>query len=310
MSIAIGKDGQIWSNGYGLSDLENFVPAKSSTTYRTASIAKPMTAVALMKLVERGKIDLDAPVQKFVPEFVESRWPVTPRQLLGHLGGVRHYRDSAEAALKDHYWSVSDAIKLFAADPVEHEPGTKYLYTTFGYVLLGRLIENLGGCAFMDCLKENVLAPAGMSSTQSDDVFRIVPNRSRGYQRTERGEVLNCVLHDTSYKIPGGGLLSTAPDLVRFAMAIDSGRLLRPESIAEMFRPLHTRDGVSTGYGLGWGTTEFSGQRAITHGGGQAGVSTVLVYLPERHTALAMMFNLEGVRADQLTRPIVDILFQ
>ena len=129
MSIAIAAGDQIWSAGYGLTDIENFVPVKAYSMYRLASISKPITATAVMQLVEKGKIDLDAPVQKYVPEFPAKQWPVTVRQLLGHLGGVRHYRDDAESSTTKHYGSIKEALSAFKDDPLALEPGTKYSYT-------------------------------------------------------------------------------------------------------------------------------------------------------------------------------------
>ena len=145
MSIAIAtRDGSIWSNGYGMADLENFVPAKASTVYRTASIAKPITAVAAMQLVESGALNLDAPIDTYVPSFPKKQWPITTRQLLGHLGGIRGYKDGAETYLTKHYWSLSEASMVFAEDPLLHEPGSKYFYSTFGYVLAGLAVEAAG----------------------------------------------------------------------------------------------------------------------------------------------------------------------
>ena len=311
MSIAISTgDGLIWSNGYGMSDLENFVPAKASTVYRTASIAKPMTAVAAMQLVETGALDLDMPVQTYVPGFPEKDWPISTRQLLGHLGGVRAYKDSAEMFLTKHYWSLSEAVKIFSEDPLVQEPGTKYLYSTFGYVLAGLVVENVAKQPFISYLQSHVFAPAGMKSTTADDVYALIPNRSRGYQKSGSDKILNAALADTSHKIPGGGLVSTAADLVAFALALGDGKLLKKETLETMFQPMTTKDGRSTGYGLGWGIGDFAGRRQVNHTGGQAGVSTMLRFLPSERVAIAMMFNLEGVSSNLLADRIIALILQ
>lgn len=304
MSIAIAKGGEIWSAGYGWADLENDVAVKASTLFRTASVAKPMTSIAAMSLVEAGKLDLDAPVKTYLPSFGQGR--MSMRQLLGHRGGIRAYRGE-EGALARHFPSLADALKIFEADAVVAEPGAAYLYSTFGYVLAGRVMEAATGTAFLDLLRASVLAKAGMTDTQADDLYRIIPGRARGYYKSAAGEVFNSAPHDTSYKIPGGGLLSTSPDLVRFAMALNTGKLLQPSSVDVLFTPQRTNDGKSTGYGLGWGIRVVDHRREMVHTGGQIGVSTILIYLPDQHAALAMMFNLENVKMDALASTVIEI---
>src|SRR5439155_19056924 len=135
LSAAIAASGKIaWGGGFGMSDLENFVPAKASTVYRLGSISKPITAVAAMQLVERGKLDLDAAIQIYVPSFPKKPWPITVRQLLGHLSGIRHYRGN-EIESTRHYASLVEGLAIFKDDPLLFEPGTKYSYTTYGYSL-------------------------------------------------------------------------------------------------------------------------------------------------------------------------------
>ena len=308
VAVAAGRD--IWTNGYGLADLENFVPAKAATVYRTASIAKPMTAVAIMQLAEQGKIDLDAPVQKYLPSFPTKQWPITTRQLLGHIAGVRHYKQPTESYLTEHFWTLTDAIRVFESDELMFEPGTKYGYTTFGYVLLGRIVEAVSGQDYMTYLGTHVLDPAGMKNTGMDDVYALIPNRSHGYQKNDKGSVVNAALADTSHKVPGGGLLSSAADLVRFAVAFRDGKLVQPRTRDEMLTPLKLRDGRTTGYGLGWGIGEFRGRRLISHAGGQAGVSTMLAFLPDHDLTVALMFNMEGVRVGPVLESVLAAVLQ
>ncbi len=182
LSIAVATDHRIrYANGFGVADLENSVPAMASTVYRTASIAKPMTATAVMQLAERDKLDLDAPIQKYCAAFPEKRWPVTTRQLLAHLGGVRHYKSGEEATGTHHYFTIEDALKLFKDEPLLYEPDTRFQYSTFGYNLLGCAIEGASGMMYEDYMCENVFRPAGMHATQSDNTFMVIPNRARGY---------------------------------------------------------------------------------------------------------------------------------
>jgi CubicO group peptidase (beta-lactamase class C family) len=311
LSVAIATDGTLrWSNGYGLADLENFVPAKASTVYRLGSISKPITAVAVMQLAERGKLDLDAPVQKYCPAFPQKQWPVTSRQLLGHLGGVRHYNSDAEFGSTRHYQTVVEGLSMFKDDPLLHQPGTKFSYTTHGYAVLGCVVEGASGMTFKDYVNENIFKPAAMDRIRVDDVFEIIPNRAQGYAKKQSGELQNSALADTSYKIPGGGFCSTVEDLVKFALAVQSGKLVQPQTVEQLWTKQKTADGKETAYALGFGVEERNGLKIVSHGGGQQRVSTMLYLVPERKIVIALMLNLEGAGGSvgRLTQQITDIL--
>ncbi len=295
LSAAIAIDRRTaWSEGFGMADLENSVPARANTVYRLASISKPITAVAVMQLAERGKLKLDDSIQIYVPAFPVKPWPVTVRGLLGHLSGVRHYTSLAEAQSTTHYTDVLGAIGVFAGDPLVCEPGTRYSYTTYGYTLLGGAVESASGMKFVEYLRENVFGPAGMEGIRDDNVYAIVPHRARGYRHTSSGEIENCALADTSNKIPGGGMISTAEDLVRFASAATGGTLLHRKSVAEMFTEQKTAEGKHISYGLGWNLFDIDGRRWAGHSGGQPGTSTMLLVEPAQGVAVALMANLEG----------------
>jgi serine beta-lactamase-like protein LACTB, mitochondrial len=308
LSAAIVTDRKLrWANGYGLADLENYVPAKSTTVYRLGSISKTITAVAVMQLVERGKLDLDAQIQKYCPDFPQKQWPVTARQLLGHLAGVR--QGDGEFLSTRHYNSVSDGLSMFKDDPLLHEPGTKFLYTTHGYAVLGCAVEGASGMKFADYVLANIFKPAGMDTMRVDDVFEIIPNRAQGYFKTQGGQLRNSTLADTSYKIPGGGFCSTVIDLARFAIAVQSASLVKQETLDQMWARQKTRDGKETVYGLGWGITERNSLKEIQHGGAQQRVSTYLYMIPEKGLAVVIMANMEGVGAslNRLSIQIADI---
>ena len=313
LSAAVVLDRKLlWSNGYGLSDVENYVPAKSSTAYRLGSISKPVTATAVMQLAERGKIDLDAPIQKYCPAFPQKQWQVTARLLLGHLSGVRHYKDDSEFESTRHYSSVVDGLAMFKDDPLGFEPGTKFGYTTHGYAVLGCAVEGASGMSFPDYVRDNIFKPAAMNRMRVDNVADIIPNRAQGYVKTQRGELRNSGLADTSYKIPGGGFISTVEDLAKFAIAMQSGTLVKKETLDQMWRSLKTSDGKDTNYGLGWSVETRNGMKEVHHGGAQQRVSTFLYTIPEKGLAVVLMANLENVGGglQSLCREIADILPQ
>jgi serine beta-lactamase-like protein LACTB, mitochondrial len=308
LSVAIVTDRKLrWSNGYGLADLENNVPAKSATVYRLGSISKSITAIAVMQLAERGKLDLDAPIQKYCPAFPQKQWPITARQLLGHLAGVRHYKGEAEFLSTRHYSSVVEGMDVFKDDPLLHEPGTKYFYTTHGYSILGCAVEGASGMKFADYVLANIFKPAGMDTMRVDDVFEIIPNRAQGYYKNQSGQLRNSTLADTSYKIPGGGFCSTVIDLARFAIAVQTAALVKQGTLEQMWTRQKTLDGKETSYGLGWGLSERNGLKEIQHGGAQQRVTTNLYMIPEKGLAVALMVNIEGASLNALSRQIADI---
>ena len=309
LTVAVGTRTRLaWAQGFGTADVENSVAAARDTAYRIGSISKPITAVAVMQLADRGKLDLDAPVQQYLPGFPAKPWPITARLLLAHLSGIRHYRSEEEVESTRHYTNLLDPLRVFANEPLLFEPGTNYSYSTYGYDLLGAVVESAAGMHFLDYLRANVFAPAGMEHTGEDNVYVIVPHRARGYRRNLEGGIENCALVDTSNKIPGGGLLSTAGDLIRFAAALERGDLVKPATRDRMFAPQRTRDGRPVPYGLGWAVVELDGKPWILHPGIQQGASACLLVSPATGLSVAVLANLEGVDMEPLAVRLAEIV--
>ncbi|GGA08685.1 serine hydrolase domain-containing protein [Dyella caseinilytica] len=300
LQIAITENGQIvYSKAFGTIDLENDVPATPQSLFRTGSLAKPLTAVAALSLADAGKLDLDAPIQKYCPRFPLKPWPVTTRELLSHTSGIRHYRDD-EIDSTQHYASITDGFSIFASDPLLFKPGTKYTYSTYGYSVAGCVIEGAARTSYFSYLQQHVLQPAGMSHTAIDNTFDIVPHRAHGYQYVD-GQVKNAGLMDSSYKIPGGGLDTTAEDLARLTSALMDHRILKPDTIASMWTPFKLASGQAAGigvepnaaYGLGWELTASNGHTIAWHTGSQQGCNDALALLPDRRFAIAVLTNME-----------------
>jgi serine beta-lactamase-like protein LACTB, mitochondrial len=301
-----------WSAGFGMTDLENSVPATSSTLFRLGSISKPITATAILQLWERGKLDLDAPVQKYCPVFPQKEWPITSRELLGHLGGIRHYNPDGKGDIPEdsarHFSGMEESLQVFAADPLVAKPGTKFNYSTYGYTLLGCVLEGAASQKYVDFVRENILKPAAMEQTQADDFFSIIPHRTRWYHKDKSGVVHNAGVLDSSYKIPGGGLISSADDMARFEAAILADKLLARATRDLMWTSLKTPDGKETTYGLGWGLAEKFGVRIMAHTGGQQGTSTAFAVVPERRAGVIVLANMDDVNSGRLADEILKIV--
>lgn len=311
VSVAIVEDGELtWAGGFGFADLENNVPASEHTLFRLASISKSLTATAAMQLWERGQIDLDAPVQKYCPAFPQKQAPITTRQVMGHLGGIRHYKagsqDDPEVGNTKHFDNpIQAGLDFFKNDPLVAEPGTHFHYSTQGYTLVGCVMEGASGSKYTDFMRQNVFVPAGMDQTQVDDRFAIIPYRTRFYQKTASGTVQNADFLDSSYKIPGGGWLSSAEDMAKFEVAILHDKLIKRATRDLMWTPLKPSDGSKDNYGLGWGSAEENGVAYVAHNGGQQGTSTAFIIAPAQRFGVVVLTNMEGADAGELAKEIL-----
>lgn len=318
VSVALGRDGKLLlAKAYGLANVEHQVPTTNDTVFRTASICKMFTAVSILQLAEQGKLDLDAPVASYFPNLHKDDWTFTTRQLLGHLAGVRHYKSSRESMSTRYFSDVQSALSTFANDPLLHRPGSQYKYSSFGYNLLGAIVEQRSGESYADYFRQHIGQVAGMQHTQVDNHFRIIPHRSAGYIRMqrkdnvpwaarrdfERGELYNAAMHDTSMKVPGGGMLSTPTDLIHFAHALLDESLVSNETKQQMWTEQKTNSGEGTSYGLGFRL--YDNQKIVGHSGGQCGVSTQLLINPETGSSAVVMCNLENADLYSLTRALL-----
>lgn len=292
ISIAVGVDGEVvWSEGFGYSDLENRVPVWGETRFRIGSVSKPITAAAVGLLVEQGRLDLDAPVQKYVPAFPAKRWPISTRQVAGHLAGIRHYVGD-ETYSKRHYATVLEGLEIFQDDTLLYEPGTRYSYSSYGWNLISAIVEAASGENFLQYMRGHVFEPLGITGIVADHVDSIIPHRTRFYMRTRAGTVLNAEYVDNSYKWAGGGFLSSSEDLVRFGMAHLSGGFLQPETVSLLWTSQRTSDGEATGYGIGWDVgTDYEGRRTVSHGGSSIGGRAHLLIFPDDGVVVAMLAN-------------------
>ena len=317
LSIAIVLDGRLaWSRGYGFADLENRVAASDSTMYRCASMGKTMTATAAMQLIEAGKLDTAADMRTYCPAFPAKRWTITPLQLLGHTSGIRHYggpHDDDEQYSTIHYASVSAALAPFKDDTLAFRPGTRWLYSTYGYDALGCVIEGAAGMPLLDYMRSHVWEPAGMRLTRDDDPRAIVPRRASGYAMSG-GVVQRARMADMSNRMAAGCYLTTVDDLARFITAVLDHRLVSARAFQRMITPTHVPEGEQPSYGLGWGveTAPWHDDAYVFHGGSSPGVSGALTVMPRHRFAVVFFTNLEdipgqarGDLAEDLTRLVL-----
>lgn len=293
LAVGIMKGEFIWAKGFGYSDMENRIPMKDSSSFRLASVTKPMTAVAILQLAEKGKLNLDDEVQRYVPYFPKKNYPVTIRYLLGHLGGIPHYKSYDELHIKTPK-DTREAIEIFAGYDLVAEPGTLYHYSSYGYNLLGAVIEGVSKMSYGKYMEENIWKPLGMNSTCMDSPDEIIPNRVKGY-RILGGELKNSEFVDMRSRFAGGGTRSTVVDLLKFVKGLKEGKIISRETQEKMFTSMATKGGELTNYGYGWFVRPLNGHFMVYHTGSQQETRTFLAYLPEKDIAVSFACNLEGV---------------
>lgn len=293
LSIAISRKGQlVFAEGFGYADMEQRRPVTVSTRFRTGSVGKIITATALGRLLQDGRIDLDAPVQRYVPDYPLKQWPVTARDLAGHLSGMSHYSAGDRIAAR-FYPSVSDALSVFSHQALREQPRTVYRYSTHGYTLLSAVIEGAARQPFLDYLREAVTAPLGMTATGPD--LRASPDTAMAtFYRWANGQLTRVTAPENpSYKWAGGGLTSTPRDLLRLADGYRNG-FFNAMTVDAMWTSQTLADGRATGVGLGWRTGwDMNGRRVIEHAGSMEGTRAVLSIFPDEEIAVAVMTNRE-----------------
>ncbi|MDZ4679249.1 MAG: serine hydrolase domain-containing protein [Saprospiraceae bacterium] len=249
-SLAVAwKRRLIWSEAFGYINLEEQVPASPETRYRINSVSKPITGAALAKLYEARCISLDSTVQHYVPGFPIKAYPVTLRQLAAHTAGIRHYRSDDEVLNTRHFNNLDEALHVFADDSLLFRPGSQVKYSSFGFNLLGSVVEKASGQNYLDYIRKEVLVPANASGigTEQNDTSQV-----RYYERRGTHPLLLVPPIDQSIKYPSGGLVGTPSDLVAFGAAYWQGEIVSPETVALFTQMQRVNSGEETGFGLGW----------------------------------------------------------
>lgn len=301
MSISVYRDGDmIWSEGFGYTDLENGISVDpSATLFRIGSVSKTFTAAAVGLLMEQGTLDLEQPVQSYVPGFPSKQYPVTVEQIAGHIGGIRHYRGDEMMSGK-RYNSIDEGLRIFSGDTLLFEPGTSYSYSSYGWNLISAVVEGASGEDFLSFMETDVFQQLNMDHTMPDYAYREIPDRTRFYT-FEEGQNKEAPYVDNSYKWAGGGFLSTTEDMIRFGEAHLSAGFLEQQTLGRLMQPLETADGESTGYGIGWATIKDpEGNIWKGHSGGSVGGSTMFMMHPDKDVIIAFAINRSDVAMTDL----------
>jgi CubicO group peptidase (beta-lactamase class C family) len=289
--IAVLDGRTVLRKAYGMADLELGVPLEPDMVFRIGSMTKQFTAVAILMLVEEGKVAVSDPITKFLPDYPTGGKTITVEHLLTHTSGIKSYTDMDDflANIRKDY-TVKELIDHFKSQPMEFDPGDKYKYDNSGYFLLGAIIEKASGMGYEAFLKKRIFDVVGMPQTSLESTSRITPRRARGYAKT--GEVwTNADWMSMTQPYAAGAIVSTVDDLAKWDAALYTGSLLRPETVQQAFTPHRMKDGKTIEYGYGWQPGQWEGFTVLQHGGGINGFVSMGIRMPERKVYVAVLSN-------------------
>lgn len=306
------QGGLVWAEAFGTADLEAGLPATPHDRFRLASVSKVLAAAATMRLAARGVVDLDAPIGRYRPSLPPVHRQTTLRQLLSHQGGIRHYipRDYDPAALggpidQRAYATTDDKLAIFIHDPLVAAPGEAVRYSTFGFTLVGAVLESATSRSFPRILADEVTGPLALGSVEPEVRGVAAAERVCDYQPLKSAKALTdlvrCSPINPAYKWPGGGLLGAAPDIARFCGAMTRPGYLEAAGLTEMFtvNPARTRGGGD--FGVGWNLDRDPlGRRRAWHTGSIVGGRSVVMMLPDEALGVAVLTNLGQIDVDSL----------
>lgn len=302
-TVLIAHNGKIiLDEAYGLANNNDKIPNTTDTQFCIGSMNKMFTSVAILQLVQQGKLSLDKPLATYWPDYPNKDLAarVTIRQLLSHTGGTGDIFTPEYDAHKQEVKTLADYVKLFGNRPVRFEPGTKMEYSNYGFILLGRLIELVSGESYQDYVREHVYLPAGMQHTDSRAASDHMPGRAIGYSHGPYGFASNTEIISGEGTSAGGGF-STVGDLLLFAQALQSGKLIDMSLLKEAT----TAEAPHYGYGLGFYVLDGGG---YGHGGGAPGVNGELHILPKSGYVLIALANRDPMMASNMVNVISQIL--
>jgi len=308
VAVSVG-DSIVWSEGFGFADVERSAAVSPSTRFRIGSVTKLLTAAAAARLYEEGRLELDAPVQRYIPSFPNKAGIITTRQLLGHLSGIRHYGRS-EFVNRVHYARVEDALNVFKDDSLGFSPGTKYKYSSYGYVLASAVIENASGLDFLSYVRKEVISRLRMASTMPDYNDPLVDQAKPYSFDSSNNVVFDTTLNDNSIRWAAGGFLSTANDLTLLGSSLLKDGVLKPETRRLLVTSQKTSDGKETGVGLGWRIgTDSLGHRFFHHAGVSLGGRAVVMVYPDSKVVVALLTNLSFARIGEKEALLLATMF-
>jgi serine beta-lactamase-like protein LACTB, mitochondrial len=295
VGVAVAVEGElVWAEGFGFADLERRVPVTRETKFGVGSVTKSLTMALFGRLMEQGLVELDAPVETYLPEFPHRNLKISTRLIAGHLSGLDDTFNASQTFTATHYATTSDALREILKEPLRHRPGERHFYTTGPYTIIAGVVERAARRDYHSLMAQHVTGPLGLKNTVPNERKPVIPHRASFYVR-EDGRTVNAPYFDPSFKWAGAGYLSTAEEMARFGSALLRPGFLKQATLDELFRPLKTSADEETGFALGWRVGADAKRRRLIHQpGGGPGISCWLVLYPEERLVVAILSNQTG----------------
>ncbi|MGN6292570.1 MAG: serine hydrolase domain-containing protein [Chitinophagaceae bacterium] len=297
--VLIAKEGTLfYHKAYGLADINKKTPMQMSMLFRTGSMGKQYTAIAVLQLVEKGRIRLQDSIQVYVKDFPHKVYPVTIENLLNHTSGIIDFQviqNPDPAKVHDHY-TPKQGVDYFKDEPLLFKPGTTFQYSNSNYYLLGYIIEQVTGQPFGKYLQQHILGPAQLTSTFYIPGNPMIRNMTPGYSRFDGKNWENAELEDTSILYSAGGLAATTEDVWKWHKTLQQGTLLSKPMLTRAYTPAKLENGKLSPYGYGWYIKNIDGLKTIEHSGSTDGYQTDEIWVPEKDLFIVTLFN--GFEAD------------
>jgi CubicO group peptidase (beta-lactamase class C family) len=289
------KDGKVvLRKGYGMANLELGVAMAPDMVFELGSVTKQFTAAAILLLQERGQLEVEDDITKYLPDWPTHGQTITLENLLTHTSGIPSYTGLPEwfPHMREDL-KPADVAALFKDKPLEFNPGEKWAYDNSGFFLLGMIIEKVSGKSYEDFVEAEIFHKLGMTHSRYGHPEEIIPRRATGYSKDEKS-FENASFISMTQPYAAGSLMSTVDDLAIWDRALAGETLLKRASLDRMFTAAHLKSGLSTHYGYGMGVSDFQGKRLLQHGGDINGFTTVVTFVPEEKLFVAILSNNEA----------------
>ena len=293
-AVLITKGGNtIYNKAIGMADIENNIKLTPEHVFRIGSITKQITAVCILKLMEEGKLNLDDPITKFIPDYPIQGTHISVKNLLNHTSGIKSYTglEIWDSEMRKKDFSPKELIDLFKKEPMDFKPGEALKYNNSGYILLGYIIEQITGVTYEDYVEKEIFEALGMDKSRYGHPKEIVMHRASGYTANGAGEVVNAPYLSMTQPYAAGSILSTTADMSKWYHAVFMDKIISKESREMAHSPTILNNGKEERYGFGWSLRNLKGSPVITHNGGINGFTSDSAFLPNESVFITVLSN-------------------
>ncbi len=297
-AVLVSRKGQIvYKKAFGLANMELTVPNNSDMVFEIGSITKQFTAIAIMQLVDQGKISIQDTINKFIPDYPTHGYKITIEHLLTHTSGIKDLsvlKEFQDISFARRDFTPIELMSLFKNEELDFAPGTKSSYSNSGYLILGNIIEKVSGMPYEKYIEENIFKPAGMSNSYFNDYTRIIPNRAKSYNKNANG-FKNAEYLSPKLIYSAGALMCSVEDFYKYYQALNSYKLVSKESLEKTRTSYKLQNGKDIGYGYGLQVRNMQGYQTIAHAGGGSGNWSMQWYFPNPRCTFHNIYQLSRI---------------